>query len=138
MVAEIALDRRIVWDAARLKEIEEAKAEILEYKRAGHVILKGDGTPMERFHPSLQEVIIKATRIASHVMKILDNQGDTRITWDKENGKEAKEAKQKFEDLLKQGYKAYSVRTNGEKGRRIEEFDVDAQEILMLPETRKG
>lgn len=138
MVADVALDRRVVWDSSRLREIDEAKTIIMEHKRAGHVILKGDGTVMERFHPSLQEVIIKATKIVRSVMKILDVTGDTRITWDKENGKEALEAKQKFQDLLKQGYKAYSVTASGNKGRRIEEFDVDAQEILMIPETRKG
>jgi 23S rRNA G2069 N7-methylase RlmK/C1962 C5-methylase RlmI len=138
MVADIALDRRIVWDAARLKEIDEAKKMIMDYRRSGYVVLKSDGTPMERFHPSLQEVLIKALKTTRRVMKILDVNGDTRITWDKENGKEALEAKQKFEDLLKQGYKAYSVTASGNKGRRIEEFDVDAQEILMIPETRKG
>jgi hypothetical protein len=93
---------------------------------------------MEKFHPSLQEVIIKATKTMKRVLKILDTTGDTRITWDKENGKEALEAKQKFQDLLKQGYKAYSVTASGNKGRKIDEFDVDAQEILMIPETRKG
>ena len=138
MVADIALDRRVIWDSKKLREIDEAKKIVMDYKRAGHVILKGDGTVMERFHPSLQEVIIKTTKIARSVMKILDVTGDTRITWDKENGKEALEAKQKFQDLLKQGYKAYSVTVSGSKGRRIEEFDVDAQEILMIPETRKG
>jgi len=138
MVADIALDRRVIWDSKRLREIDEAKKIVMDYKKAGYVILKGDGSPMERFHPSLQEVIIKATKIARSVMKILDVTGDTRITWDKENGKEALEAKQKFQDLLKQGYKAYSVTASGNKGRKIEEFDVDAQEILMIPETRKG
>jgi len=138
VVGTFALDTRVVWDSKRLREIDEAKATIMKAKREGHVILKGDGTVMERFHPSLQEVIIKATKIARSVMKILDVTGDTRITWDKENGKEALEAKQKFQDLLKQGYKAYSVTVSGSKGRRIDEFDVDAQEILMIPETRKG
>ena len=44
----------------------------------------------------------------------------------------------RYYTLTKKGYKAYSVDRNGNKNRRIKEFDVDAEEILMIPPTAKG
>lgn len=134
----LVMDRRIVWDSTRLKEVDEAKALVRQYRSEGHVITKADGTPLDRFIPSLEEVVIKAQKIAKSVMKILCEKGDERLVWDKENGKEAKEAKAKFEDLIKRGFTAFSVDPKGKKNRKIEEFDVDAEEILMVPKTAKG
>ena len=134
----LIMDRRIVWDSTKLKQIDEAKALIREYRAEGHIITKADGTPLEKFVPSLEEVIVKAQKMLKSVMKILSDKGDERLVWDKENGKEAKEAKVKFEDLLKNGYTAYSVDSKGKKNRKIEEFDIDAEEILMIPKTSKG
>ena len=135
----LVMDRRIVWDSTKLKEIDEAKALVREYRSEGHVITKADGvTPLDKFIPSLEEVVIKAQKVAKRVMKILCEKGDERLVWDKENGKEAKEAKAKFEDLMKNGYTAFSVDSKGKKNRKIEEFDVDAEEILMVPKTAKG
>lgn len=132
------MDRRIVWDSMRLKEIDEAKSEIMKFKRAGYEVILADGKPMERFNPRFEEVIVKARKVSKKVLKILCEKGDERIVWDKENGHEAKEAKAKFSEFLKKGYKAYSVDSKGQKNRRIEEFDVDAEEILMIPQTVKG
>jgi hypothetical protein len=84
-------------------------------------------------------VVIKAQKvIAKHVMKILCPAGDERVVWDKDNGQEAMQAKERFKDLLKKKYKAYSVDARGKKNRPIEEFDVDAEEILMVPPTSAG
>ena len=134
----LVMDRRIVWDCTKLKEIDEAKTMVRQYRVEGHVITKVDGTPLDRFIPSLEEVIVKAQKVAKRVMKILCEKGDERLVWDKENGKEAKEAKAKFEELLKKGFTAFSVDAKGKKNRKIEEFDVDAEEILMIPKTAKG
>lgn len=140
---ELVLDRRIVWDASRMKEVEQAKKEIMFYKRTGHEILTVDvlgnaSKPMKFFRPRLEAVIVKAKKIGGHVMKILCDKGDERVVWDKDNGTEAKQAKKKFNDLLTEGYKAYSVDIKGKKNRRIEEFDVDSEEILMIPPTARG
>jgi carbamoylphosphate synthase large subunit len=136
--AELVMDQRVVWDRTRMKEVEEAKQFILKYKRKGHKIEKTDGTIMERFNPALEEVIIKAERFARGVMKILSDKGDERLVWDMDNGPEAMQAKKRFNELLKKGHKAYSVDHKGKKNRRIEEFDVEAEEILMVPEVVKG
>ena len=50
----------------------------------------------------------------------------------------AKEAKAKFEELLGKNYMAFSVDSEGKKNRKIEEFDIDAEEILMVPPTSAG
>ena len=122
---ELVMDRRIVWDSRKLKEIDEAKATIRTYRAQGYVIVKADGTPLDKFIPSLEEVIVKAQKVLKSVMRILCEKGDERLVWDKENGKEAKEAKAKFEELLKKGYTAFSVDFKGKKNRKIEEFDVE-------------
>jgi len=138
MSNELVLDQRIVWDKCRMKEVEQAKGEIMNYKRQGYRIEKEDGTLMERFNPLLEEVIIKAREIAKNVMMILTEKGDDRLVWDKENGREAKQAKKKFLGLLEKGYTAFSVDHKSEKNRKITEFDVDAEEILMVPSTVAG
>ena len=138
MTDTLAMDRRVVWDPKSLKQIDEAKAMIREHRSQGYEVQKSDGSLLEKFIPSLGEAIIKAQKLTGQVLRILSDSGDDRIIWDKENGKQAKEAKQKFEELVGKGYLAFSVDTKGNKNRRIEEFDVDAQEILMIPPTAKG
>jgi hypothetical protein len=137
-VDELVMDRRVVWNANNLKEVDEAKGLIMAYKRKGYEIVRVSGEVMERFRPYYEEVIIRTKKVGGHVMKILSEKGDERIVWDKEDGYQAKGAKKKFEELVNKGYKAYSVDTNGKKNRRINEFDIDAEEILMVPKTVKG
>lgn len=135
----MVMNQRIVWDPRKLKQIDEAKSEILKYKRKGHLIIKADGTPMDHFDPSLGEVIIKAAlNLGRHVMMILCDKGDDLIVWDKDNGRQAKEAKKKFMDLIGKKYQAYSVDKKGNKNRRITEFDVEAEQIIMVPPTSRG
>lgn len=138
MVTELTMDTKIVWDRARMKEVQEAKEIILAYRRMGYPIIKSDGTQMERFNPHLEEVLVKAIKTSSGQLKILGEKGDERIAWNKEDGRQALEAKEKFEDHLKKGWKAYSVDSKGNKRMLIEEFDIDAEEILMIPPTAAG
>jgi len=138
MTQELVLDRRIVWDSTKLKEVDEAKALIREYRSQGYIVTKIDGALLDKFVPSLEEVIVKAQKVIKRVLKILSTEGDTRVVWDKENGQEAKEAKAKFEEMLGKGYTAFSVDSKGRKNRKIEEFDLDAEEILMVPPTARG
>lgn len=139
MSETIVMNQRIIWDPSRLKQIDEAKKEILKYKRKGHIIVKADGTPLDRFDPSLGEVIIKAAiNLGRHVMMILCDKGDDLIVWDKDNGRQALEAKEKFLELIRKKYRAYSVDNEGKKNKVITEFDVEAEQIIMVPPTSKG
>ena len=134
----LVMDQRIVWDSKSLKQIDEAKATIMKYKRKGYEILLENGKLMEKWSPTYEAVVIKAQKVLKRTMKILSQSGDDRIVWDNEDGREAKEAKKKFMELLEKGYKAYSVDVSGNKNKRIKEFDVEAEEILMIPATAKG
>jgi len=138
MAEDLVMNRRVVWDSKHLKQIDEAKSLYRKYKAKGYVIAKADGSPLDRFVPTLEELVILAKKAKKGLMKILCSEGDRRLTWDKENGQEAKEAKAEFLKLIKEGYMALSVNSEGKKNHKIEEFDVDAEEILMVPPTAKG
>jgi hypothetical protein len=134
----LVMDRQIVWDSTHLKEVDEAKKCIRKYRAEGYRIEEPNGNLLKKFKPHLERVIVRASKIKEKVMKVLSSNGDDRITWDKENGPEAKEAKAKFEELIEKGYTAFSVDTQGKKNNIIEEFDIDAEEILLIPATSKG
>lgn len=138
-MTELAMDTRIVWDPLRLKEIDEAKKVFLSYKRQGYEIVTSDGSKLDKFAPSLGEVIVRANKIIGQcVLKILSDKGDDRISWNKNRGQEAKEAKKKFDELVTKGYKIYSVTEDGKKKMRVSEFDVDAEELIAIPPTTKA
>jgi oligoendopeptidase F len=136
---EMTTDQIITWKKTSLKETDKAKATIMSFKKKGHPILKKDGSPMEHFDPTLEEVIIKAAKIIdNHVMRVLCQEGDDLIVWNINNFKQITDAKKTFEDNLKKDYKAYSVDSEGNRGKEIEEFDVEAEEIILVPPTCKG
>lgn len=72
------------------------------------------------------------------VMRILCENGDDRLTWNRNMGQEVKDAFKKFKDLIKRGHVAYAAKPDGKKGRKLEEFDPNAEEIIMVPHTRPG
>lgn len=137
-MSELVMDQLIIWDQNNKKQVEEAKVQVLRFKRLGYDILLANGKTMVWFRPYYEQVLVKARRVCKCVMRVLNDSGDDRIVWDRDNGFEAMDAKKKFEDLLRKGYKAYSVRADGKKGRRIKEFDVDAEDIIMVPKTSAG
>ena len=138
MTSELVMNRRIVWDKCNKKQVEQAKKDLMGYKRKGYRLERNDGTEVTKFSPILEEVIVMVKEIAKSVMKILSPKGDERLVWDQDNGPEAKEAKSKFKELIKKGYSAFSVDHESKKNRKITEFDVEAEEILMVPATVKG
>ena len=66
-------------------------------------------------------------------MRWLDETGDTKLMWDPENEDEVEAAEQQFNKLIKKGFKAFSVKKDGEKGKEIKTFDSDAGKIIMTP-----
>jgi len=59
--------------------------------------------------------------------------GDIKITWNKNNQKEVDNAKGIFEDLIKQGFSAFSVGKLGKKGKeKITEFDPKKKGIILI------
>jgi hypothetical protein len=72
------------------------------------------------------------------LMRILCENGDDRMTWDRTVGQEVKDAFKKFKELINKGHVAYAARPDGKKGRKLEEFDPNAEEVIMVPHTRPG
>jgi hypothetical protein len=66
-------------------------------------------------------------------LAILDNTGDTKVLWDTHNQDEIDAAEEQFDTLIDKGFTAYSVKKDGEKGRKITKFDPDAGKIIMVP-----
>ena len=59
-------------------------------------------------------------------------EGDRRVPWDPGDPSQIAEAHGKFNELVKQGYRAYRVGRKGQAGERITEFDPEAGEILFV------
>ena len=66
-------------------------------------------------------------------MRVIDNTGDSKIIWDKDNPDEIEAARETFKKLTKKGYMAYSVKSKGEKGELLTEFDPKAEKIILAP-----
>ncbi len=71
-------------------------------------------------------------------MAIMGTEGDVKQAWDSENSEEVAAAKATYDKLVKKGYKAFSVKKDGEKGKEIFEFDPDAEKIILIPQMKGG
>lgn len=58
-------------------------------------------------------------------------EGDRRVPWDPTDPAQVGEARQRFDDYISKGFRAYRVARRGQRGERITEFDPDAGEILF-------
>lgn len=72
------------------------------------------------------------------VMSEMNEQGDTKITWDRDNEDEVAAARASFDLLRGKGFSAFSVGRTGRKGKLITEFDPDAERILLVPQIAGG
>jgi hypothetical protein len=71
-------------------------------------------------------------------MRIMGGSGDTKVMWDSEQEAEVENARRTFNDLRGRGYAAFAVRTSGEKGRQVTEFDPEAEKLIMVPQIAGG
>lgn len=73
-----------------------------------------------------------------HVMCVMDETGDTKITWDEENEHEVANARRMFDDLLSKGFLAYSVKTDATKGKQVTKFDPTLEKLILSPQFKGG
>lgn len=66
-----------------------------------------------------------------HVFRVLTDNGDDRIVWDRSKPAEVRDAFKKFKELLGKGYRAYVTVAGGKRGHRIDDFDPGLQEVLF-------
>jgi hypothetical protein len=71
-------------------------------------------------------------------MRLMGTSGDTKIVWDSEQDDEVENARRTFNDLKRKGYAAFDVGAKGQKGERIQEFDPDAEKLIMVPAIAGG
>lgn len=67
----------------------------------------------------------------SGILHMMDETGDTRMQWDKNNPAEIAKAKQRFDELKAKGYMAYSLNKKGTQGDVMQDFDPNAERIIM-------
>lgn len=64
--------------------------------------------------------------------------GDTKTVWDADNPDEVNQARRTYNDLIKKNFLAFSVGRRGKKDEQIDEFDPDAEQIIMCPQMKGG
>jgi hypothetical protein len=71
-------------------------------------------------------------------IRSMDGTGDTKIIWDATKKDEVDIAREAFNKLKKKGYSAFEVKKGGDKGTKIDEFDPDAEKLIMTPALQGG
>ena len=71
-------------------------------------------------------------------LAIISSEGDTKVMWDPKNSDETEAAEAQFDRLVKKGFTAFSVKKDGEKGKRITIFDAESGKIIMVPKMVGG
>jgi hypothetical protein len=71
-------------------------------------------------------------------MQIMDRSGHTSVTWDPETPAEVRAARETFNSLRSEGYNAFRVEEDNERGERITTFDPKAGKIMMVPQLVGG
>lgn len=71
-------------------------------------------------------------------MLVMDTSGDTKTIWDSANSDEVDAARKTFDDLKRKRYLAYRVKGEGAKGQLLQEFDADAEKMILSPPMAGG
>lgn len=72
-------------------------------------------------------------------MAVMDSTGDTKVIWDTDSKDEVDAARAMFDQLIKKGYQAFSVKgKSGERDERIKKFDPALGMIIMVPQIVGG
>ena len=69
---------------------------------------------------------------------VMDRSGDTRHQFDQADPVALKDARDRFDDLTKQGYRAVALNRDGGHGRLLNEFDDTAERTLFIPHLKGG
>jgi hypothetical protein len=65
--------------------------------------------------------------------------GDQRIMWDRNNADEVTSARRTFRELTGKGYSAFVAEgKKGDQGKRLTEFDPDAERIILVRPNQGG
>ena len=125
------------WDENNYLEYQEVLAEVEKAKKLGFRIAGKESGEIKMLPPK-RDLNIGCFRI-------LSENGDDRVIWDRRNKNQVKEAFKKFKELMKKGYTAYAATVSGQRGHKITEFDPGLEEIILggkemilVPKTMPG
>lgn len=122
------LPQRVLWDPLQATEAEEARAKIDALVQRGFEVKQlnsGEGEALLEPKPLSKERLL---------LRIMDETGDRRIVWDRNEPRQIEEVKLEFERCLAQGYKAYVCRMDGSRGRQMDSFDSLMEELIISGE----
>lgn len=71
-------------------------------------------------------------------INVMDPTGHTKHIWDASNESEVEAARELYESLTEKGYRAFHVKITGGEGKRMDEFDPDAEKMILVPQLRGG
>lgn len=80
--------------------------------------------------------MVLATQPKIGKLQIMGLEGDEKLTWDHSDDFQIKKARDRFNELLKKGYKAFVSKdmAGTKKGEQITEFDPTAERLIMVPQ----
>jgi len=113
----------IVWDPSDKHQLRDAMNRVLELKNEGFNVLSNDDGEIVMSPPGRDPNI--------GLFRILSQNGDDRVIWDRRNKDQVREAFQKFRELLDKGYTAYAATPDGGRGHKITAFDPGLEEIIL-------
>lgn len=119
--------QRVLWDPTVPAEVDDATARIYKLTSAGFRAVGGS-------IPDGELVLAPPPRPAdTGLMRILSQNGDDRIVWSRRVADEVREAYDKFRELIRKGYKAYAILSDGSRGHELHDFDPMVEELLLVP-----
>lgn len=119
--------QRLLWNPAVSDEREDALARLTELVGKGFRVVGGsvpDGEITLRPPPRPAD---------TGLMRIMSQNGDDRIVWSRRAADEVREAFDKFTELIKKGYRAYAILSDGSRGHELSDFDPCIEECLLVP-----
>jgi hypothetical protein len=90
---------------------------------------------------SMTELLSDEVPAGKGVMSYLTQEdGDLKVTWDRENPEDVRHARRTFDDLKARGYLAYRVEPRGREPERVQvrQFDPDDRQLVLVPPLRGG
>lgn len=79
------------------------------------------------------DISIAERKAVQGTLRIMDRTGDLKIVWDSSKPEEVDAARASFDRMISKGYSAFSAKESGDPGKRVTEFNPNAQAIIMIP-----
>lgn len=120
----------VVFDESSEAQAKEAEAQIARLKRRGFRVA--------RRQPGAVRLVPPKRKPHQGVFRVISDNGDDRIVWDRRVAGQVRDAFQKFKDFIARGYRAYATYADGRKGPQIQDFDPSLEEVLLVPASHPG